>query len=86
MKRKLNLMNINNDSEMARKDMTNLKVGLVGSMCANYSACACGCKWVNNGGSNTEDNYTANESSEAGWGLHSPGVDYTNAANIDLIS
>jgi len=81
MKRKLNLMNINNDAEVARKKMKNIKVGLTGSLCANYSACACGCKYANNSGSDTDTNFIANQECI----LYSPGVDFTNADNIDLI-
>jgi hypothetical protein len=79
MKSKVNLLSLNRESEMSRKEMKAIRIGaeggLVGSMCANYSACACGCRYADTGGSSTEDNFEAN----ALLCKHSSGVDYENA-------
>lgn len=59
LKNKLNLMNLNRESEMFRKEMKHLTT-LGGSVCNNYSSCSCACAYEGQGGSTTEDNYCAN--------------------------
>jgi hypothetical protein len=71
MKRKLNLMNLNDEEEMARKEMKIVFAGST-SMCFNNTPCACGCQWLPYGGSGTVDNAIANNDLN----LHSPGFSF----------
>jgi len=68
MKKKLSLMNLGQDDRLAQKKMKEILAGDVpGGDCVGD--CVCGCAWVGQGGSTTEDNLTANFSGH----LVSPG-------------
>lgn len=59
MKKKLSLMYLGHEDRLAREKMEDVFAGAeVGSDCVGD--CVCGCAWVGQGGSNTDDNLAAN--------------------------
>ncbi len=90
MNSRVNLLTLNREAEMLRKEQEETRAGVdpngcdyYGSMCGNWTGCTCGCKYVNSGGSCTEDNFIANNDKGM---LQSPGVPYENSPNVWMIS
>jgi len=76
---RIDLLALNHEEELEKKEQEEIRAGdewgLTGSLCKCFSACTCGCKYANTGGSTTETNFNKNASE----GYYSPGVTYVDA-------
>lgn len=73
MKRRLKLMNLNQQDELTRQKMEKVCAGAAPTICYADNDCACGCYYADSDGSSTADNARANRL----------GGDLTSSSDLD---